>query len=188
MTLVLLLQAKILYIHHSSPVYNSETTITPEEITTTVQRVIRNAESYRNDIAAGQGRIRQIRRYLDDMSILPAQSGDTQIGSPDSVQTFPSFETWVASFSRTSLGQEEEDDILLQEFKKKENSPPSNETAFAPVERDSPSPVRLIITDLKLKGASAIPTVEQLHFHSNTKVEEVLRVLKARGTVSLRLR
>jgi hypothetical protein len=33
-----------------------------------------------------------------------------------------------------------------------------------------------------LNGASGIPAVEQLHFHSNTQIEEVLRMLKDRGT------
>jgi hypothetical protein len=70
MTLMLLLQAKILYVCRSSRIYGRETRLIPEDITMTVQAVIHSAETYRNDIEAGEDRIRQIRQYLDEMDIL----------------------------------------------------------------------------------------------------------------------
>jgi hypothetical protein len=180
MTLMLLLQAKILYVQVSSRIYASETTITTEEITAAVQDVIRNAEDYRNDIDAGEERIRQIRQYLDEMAILPVESGDTQIGSRDAVKTLPNFGTWVASFSGDNLAQEQEDDILLGEFKKM-NMDKDRPLEHAPsVLPECPAQVGLIITDL-LKTGSGVPAVEQLYVHSNTKIEEVLRVLRDRG-------
>jgi hypothetical protein len=112
------------------------------------------------------------------MAILPAESGDTQIGSSDAVQTFPNFGAWVASFSGNNLEQEE--DILLREFKNRkiDIDHPSERVPIAPP--DCPAQVRLIITD-RLKAGSVVPAVEQLYFPSNTKIEEVLRALKDRG-------
>lgn len=170
----------------------SETAVTPEETNTAVEYIIGDAGNYRNDLDAGEERIQQIRQYLDEMDILPAGSAESQIGSPDAVQTFPSFEAWVASFSGTNLGQDHEDEILLRNFKKtalsesSNRSPEISETLSSfrePLDgTNSRALVRLIITDLTLNSWSPNRTVDQLHVQANTEIREVLRMLKDRGT------
>jgi len=152
-----------------------------------VQSALREATNYRNDIGAGEERIRQIRQYLDVMEILPAEPTEIGIGSPDAVPTFASFEAWVASFSGRNLGLENEDEFLLRNLKTRKHLdgdclPESVETTgIVPGSDAPPLRVRLIITDLKLEGESGKSTVEQLYFHSNAEIIEVLRELKDQG-------
>jgi hypothetical protein len=156
--------------------------MTAGKFTAVIQDVIRDSKTYRTDIDAGEEKIRTIRKYLDEMDILPACSRDTQIGSPDALHTFPNFQAWVASFSRNNLDEEAGDDVLLREFKRKEHLHMEYLTGHieAPFVPEIPNPdsestpVRLIIK-------MPVGAVEQLFFQANTKIEDVLRVLKDKG-------
>lgn len=94
----------------------SETRTTPKAIKTAVEAAIRGTEKFKSDIRAGDQRLREIRQYLEKMDSVPEARDNIQIGSPDLIQTFPSFDSWLASFSATTA-QEKEDEFLLRNFK-----------------------------------------------------------------------
>jgi hypothetical protein len=176
MTLMLLLQAKTL-----------ERSATAADIKAVVLAASQESRKWKNEIDAGEQRIREIRNYLDESVNTSSDSEEAQIGSANAVQAFPSFEAWLESFS-VSTKEEEEDEQLVQNFKKselvgdkkdlKDHDPQAAEAI--PKKLTPSSQVHLIIADLK-KPASDNLLIEQLLLPLNTEIREVLRILKDRG-------
>lgn len=161
-----------------------------------LQEVIKTAltgtETYEKDIEAGERKMKEIRRYLDEMGLLPATSDDTEIGSCHAVQTFSSFDDWLGSFS-TIEEQEEGDKVHIRNFKsqtsvKEEDlvSVVASNTAKPNEESPSSMMIRLIITDLRKPGAKTTE-VEELQLRPNTEIREILRILKEKGWLNCNL-
>lgn len=176
MTLMLLLQAKALARSASAG-----------DIKAVVQAAIQESRKWKNEIDAGEQRIGEIRQYLDESANIPSYFEGAQIGSPNAVQSFPSFEAWLESFSG-STEQEEEDEQLILKFRKsglasdkdslKDHDPKAGEAI--PRKTTSSSQVHLIIADLKKPGSENL-LIEQFLLPINTEVRDVLRLLKDRG-------
>jgi hypothetical protein len=176
MTLMLLLQAKAL-----------ERSASAGDIKAVVQAAIQESRKWKDEIDAGEQRIGEIRKYLDELANTPSDFEEAQIGSPNTVQSFPSFEAWLESFSG-STEQEEEDEELILKFRKSElasskgslNDHDSKTRESIATKTTPSSQVHLIITDLKKPGSENL-LIEQLLLPLNTEIREVLRLLKDRG-------
>jgi hypothetical protein len=159
-----------------------ETSTKADDIKVAVE-AIQRSRNWRDEINAGEQRIREIRLCLDDTIDLGSESEET----PGLVETFPSFDAWLASFSGTRE-QEQEDEQLLREFKTDNLglgestpqllTPRAEETTRS--EYSTSTRINLIITNLRKPGSQDM-LVEQLSLPLSTEIREVLRILKNRG-------
>ena len=98
-----------------------------DDLKDAIQSVINGPERYNKEIKAGEQRINEIRKYLEEMDVLPSISDQTEIGSRNAVQTFSSFDDWLGSFSATEESSEADKihlaDLKLQKLGKFEKVP-----------------------------------------------------------------
>lgn len=143
-----------------------------------IEVAIQKSLAYENEIEAGDKRIREIRRYLDETENIP-RLANSQIGSPDTVQSYPSFDAWIDSFAGSDE-QIEEDQVLMERYKVARigNQPETQRhTSSSAV---SKMMVHLIVTDLT-KEADSAQHVEQMFFPLDTEIREILGELKRKG-------